>query len=833
MLKKRFEKEKRWVNWKLQTREGKVTKIPYTITGKPASSTDPATWATYAEAKAASENVGIVLTNTKQLLCVDLDHVIENKKFLKEFLSLKKFVDEANTFTEISQSGTGLHLFFEITEPLTLEANRHANIECYVNSRYIAVTENSFGIEKPVRQITPEQAITILTVVGYPWRNKEETPHTVSRVPNSDILAKIFSASNGAKIEALYNGDISRHDNDASKADAALCAHLAFWCGRDAAMMESLWLASPLGAREKTQKRKDYRDRTIHAAIQNCKETYKPKVAKIEKASLEKNAVGAKKADGDEKKNYSELIVELITSNPNIVLFHDDSGEPFVRISTNGHLESWPCKAKSFKRWLAKSFYDAHKKSAPSNSMRDALSTIEGMACFGGKEFPLYNRVALIDGTLWYDLTDDKWRAVKIDAEGWQIVLNPPIVFRRYSHQRPQIEPAATGDIKNLLQFVNIASDQQKLLLLVYIVSCFIPKIPHPIPFTYGSQGSAKSVLSKIVRRLIDPSLMEVTGLPRDAGQLAQQLSHHWCLFFDNVSDLPEWLSDALCKAVTGDGFSKRELYSDDDDIIYTFQRCIGMNGINLVVSKPDLLERTIPLELERISESKRLQESELWKRFEAERPIILAGIFTALSKAMKIQPTVSGENLPRMADFTVWGCAIAEAIGYTQQQFLDAYRANIKSQNEVVLFESHIATTVIKFMEDKLEWEDTPSQLLKELTTVAEKMRINTEKEKEWPKAANVLSRKLNELKANLAEDGILVSRGDKNKERIITLKKLSENTVAIVEPSPSESAPVLRGDDTVSDNAQLLPPLYPEKQPNFLGSDDRNDSDGISHLS
>jgi hypothetical protein len=222
-----------------------------------------------------------------------------------------------------------------------------------------------------------------------------------------------------------------------------------------------------------------------------------------------------------------------------------------------------------------------------------------------------------------------------------------------------------------------------------------------------------------------------------------------------------------------------------------------------------------------------------LWKRFEAERPIILAGIFTALSKAMKIQPTVSGENLPRMADFTVWGCAIAEAIGYTQQQFLDAYRANIKSQNEVVLFESHIATTVIKFMEDKLEWEDTPSQLLKELTTVAEKMRINTEKEKEWPKAANVLSRKLNELKANLAEDGILVSRGDKNKERIITLKKLSENTVAIVEPSPSESAPVLRGDDTVSDNAQLLPPLYPEKQPNFLGSDDRNDSDGISHLS
>jgi primase-polymerase (primpol)-like protein len=815
MLKERFGKEKRWINWKLQTRNGKTTKLPYMITGKLASSTNPETWSTYDEAKKADKNVGIVLTADKLLLCVDLDHILEGGKIVKEFLNLKRFVDEADTYTEISQSGSGLHLFFEISEALILEANRHENIECYVSARYIAVTENPFGKEKPIRCITPKEAIAILSTVGYPWGKQEPTsaPLTVSRLAaplvDGDLLKKIFASKNGPKIEALYNGDLSGAKGDASAADLALCSHLAFWSGRDAKQMENIWLASPLGSREKTQKRQDYRDRTIQAAIKNCKEIYKTQTTKGEKASLEENTVGTKQGGGDEKKNYSELIVELITSNPNIVLFHDDSGEPFVRISTDGHLESWPSKAKSFKRWLAKSFYDAYKKSAPSNSVRDALSTIEGMACYGGKEFPLFNRVALIDGAFWYDLTDDKWRAVKIDAKGWQIVSDPPIVFRRYSHQRPQVEPATVGDVKKLLPFVNISSDQQQLLLLVYIVSCFIPGFPHPIPFVYGSQGSAKSVLSKIIRRLIDPSLTEVLNLPRDGGQFAQLLSHHWYLFFDNVSELLEWQSDMLCKAVTGDGFSKRELYSDDDDIIYTFKRCIGMNGVNLVASKPDLLERSILLELERVPESKRLQESALWERFEAERPIILAGIFTALSKAINIQPMVSVKTLPRMADFAVWGCAIAEAIGYTQQQFLDAYLTNIKGQNEGVLEESLVATAIRKFLDNKIKWEGTPSQLLKELAIMAETLGINTEKEKDWPKAANVFSRRINELKTNLAEDGIQVSRGEKNKERIITLEKRLENTVAIVELSPDGSTPDQLGDDMGNDTAEVLPPL------------------------
>src|SRR3989344_8457482 len=114
-------------------------------------------------------------------------------------------------------------------------------------------------------------------------------------------------------------------------------------------------------------------------------------------------------------------------------------------------------------------------------------------------------------------------------------------------------------------------------------------------------------------------------------------MAHHACIFFDNVSHLSDHISDALCKAVTGDGFSKRELYSDEDDIIFSFRRCLGINGINIAARNPDLLERSILFELERVSPERRKQEHEILGEFEKERPRIVGSIFDAVVKAMQI----------------------------------------------------------------------------------------------------------------------------------------------------------------------------------------------------
>lgn len=325
---------------------------------------------------------------------------------------------------------------------------------------------------------------------------------------------------------------------------------------------------------------------------------------------------------------------------------------------------------------------------------------------------------------------------------------------------------------------------------MVYLVSCFIPGFPHPVLSVYGAQGSAKSMLRKLLRKLIDPSSIEVSSFPKDTNELAQLLAHHWCIFFDSISTLPGWISDMLCKAVSGDGFSKRELYSDDDDVIYTFKRCIGINGINLVISKPDLLERSILLELERVPQDQRKQEKELLEEFERQRPMILGGIFETIAKALVVRPTITLSELPRMADFAVLGCAIAEALGHTRDQFIKAYYENINHQNERVLGESLIAVAVREMLKTVPEWEGTPSELLQILTETANEQGINTDRERDWPKGANVLTRRLNELKTNLTVDGVQFRRYEKNEKRMLSLQKQMENTVGTAEPS-SKSNP------------------------------------------
>jgi len=493
-------------------------------------------------------------------------------------------------------------------------------------------------------------------------------------------------------------------------------------------------------------------------------------------AELEKTRV-ANSLYGGGKKSAGDRLVGIVENQVGLTLFHNELKDPYVQMPIAGHKEIWSCKSKMFKRWLAKIFRETYQKTPANDAINTAITVLEGKASFDGPEHVLHNRIAWHDGAIWYDLADPEWRVLKITPAGWEIIIDPPILFRRYSHQRAQVEPACDGNAKELLKFLNIQDEDQKLLLLVWVVSCFIPDFPHPIPIFYGAQGSAKSLLCKLLRKVIDPSAIEVASFPNDTNEFVQILAHHYCIFFDNVSRLPDHVSDTLCKAVTGDGFSKRELYSDDDDIIFAFKRCLGINGINLSAKNPDLLERSILFELERVPPEQRKREQELLQEFENERPRIVGGIFDAVAKAMQIKPSIQLDSLPRMADFVVWGCAIAEALGYTKKQFLDAYYRDIKSKNEEVLYESLVATIVIELMGTRDAWEGSPSELLKEMTSLADGLGINTTQEREWPKAANALSRRLNKLKTNLADAEIKVGDRVENKRRLIYLSKNSRD--------------------------------------------------------
>ena len=307
-------------------------------------------------------------------------------------------------------------------------------------------------------------------------------------------------------------------------------------------------------------------------------------------------------------------------------------------------------------------------------------------------------------------------------------------------------------------------------MFLCWLVCCFVPNIPHAMPIFFGEKGAAKTTACTLMKKLIDPSALETLTMQRSSRSMAVNLQQHWFLPFDNISHISEEVSDTLCRAITGGGIQQRKLFTDADDYIFTFQKCLALNGINNVANRPDLLDRAILIELCRIKESDRKELSKLIADFEKDLPFILGGIFDILSKAMSIYPTVKLEKLPRMADFARWGYAVGEALGGLGNKFLDEYNTNQGKRNIEILNTDTVATLVIAFMKDKTKWAGLISELYNHLATIAPQYGINS-KGKEFPTAPNVLSRRLNGLKSNLQETGISFKTMSKMQGREIVL--------------------------------------------------------------
>jgi len=510
-------------------------------------------------------------------------------------------------------------------------------------------------------------------------------------------------------------------------------------------------------------------------------------------------------------------------------LFHDDSRNCYARVTHSEAASIHSIRSRDFRIRLSRLLWKDMKKAPSSEAINSAINVLESTALFEGKQYTLHNRVAPDpDGNgVWIDMCNDKWQAIHVTADGWQIVDNPPILFRRYSHQQPLVAPVRGGDPKLFLKFVNLAEDNgdNRVLLLVEIIHFLIPEIPHVILDLYGPQGSTKTTLFKLIRSLIDPSSVEVLSIPRDERELVQQLSHHWCAFYDNVGSLRWWVSDALCRAATGGGFTKRELYTDDDDVVYNYRRCIGLNSINIAAQRPDLLDRCLLIGLKHIPNDKRKTEETLWQEFDRVKGEILGGFLDALSKAIKIYPTIKLDELHRMADFVKWGCAISEALGIDQKKFLAAYDANVELHTEEAARSSPVAEVVLKFMDGKLLWEGSPSELYGKLLETAKEMGVST-RQKSWPKAPNTLIRRINELVPALAQFGYEVVETRKNKTRIIRI-----NTVTTVTPEKVHENDGNPSDDTSDGTEGRVP--SPKNDGKTRSSDNGDDSDDILHTS
>ena len=292
---------------------------------------------------------------------------------------------------------------------------------------------------------------------------------------------------------------------------------------------------------------------------------------------------------------------------------------------------------------------------------------------------------------------------------------------------------------------MHITNRGHRLLTKVWIISLLIPDFPHPISITFGEKGGSKSTFCRFVKRLVDPDRIELLTIPEDKAEFVQQLYHNYLAVYDNIKQLLPWFSDEACKAVTGVGNSKRKFYTNDDDVIYKYKRSLMINGINNCLTEPDALDRSILTEFDRILPEQRREESKVEADFEEMRPKLLGYILDTVVKALQIISTIVLSNLPRMADFAVWGEAIARGMGYNPMEFVNAYNENMGRQNIEVLEANLLAQAIVKFVESwydegkKVCWEGSTKEALEQLNKIAQRHKIDTSI-KAWPKAPNYL---------------------------------------------------------------------------------------------
>jgi hypothetical protein len=454
----------------------------------------------------------------------------------------------------------------------------------------------------------------------------------------------------------------------------------------------------------------------------------------------------------------------------------DPMGEAFVRYPVDSHVEVWPVEHSNFQQWMASQYYIVYGSPPNRSSLVDATLIIQEF-CRRGPVRELGNRVLRDGEYIWYDLGEQNRGAVRIRANLWEIIEEPDVIFRRFSHQQQQDRPLPGGAVREILQYLNIPEKDKsrvELLTLVYLVSSFIPDIPHPILLLVGPQGSAKSNFFRLLRSVVDPSIVGVLSFPRDSQEIVQQLSHHWMAMYDNVTVIPDWLSDMLCRACTGEGMSKRKLYTDDEDILYSYRRVVGINGVVSPIERPDLLDRCIVVNLEHIRPAgphARRTEDEIWGGFNERRPYILGACLDTVAHALDLYETIELEELPRMADFARWGAAIAVALGYTLEDFLQAYAENNSELTQMALEGYPFAQAVLGIVERYASWEGTSDELLNEAELVAAALGISTQG-RQWPKTGQWVIRKLRESQTNLLDIGVEVAFPDVRGRKIIQLR-------------------------------------------------------------
>ena len=473
--------------------------------------------------------------------------------------------------------------------------------------------------------------------------------------------------------------------------------------------------------------------------------------------------------DSAPRQGKTELTIDLVSNIAKV--FCDESGKAYASFSVSRvdpvtgesyppHLETWALESKQFRGKVSRMFRNEYGVVAGETAIKEAIEVLTVDA----EDMPavsVYLRYAPIpddkSGGVYVDLANDNWEVVEVTKDGWRVIqsVDCKVKFRRVQHSRPLPMPEREGDVNALWSHVNIQGSDNQLLVLAWLLESMRIETPYPVLELIAGQGAAKSTTQERLRDMIDPNAVPLRIEPRSNQDLSVSAIGNHVISLNNLSGLSKSTQDFMCSVSTGGGDATRRLHTTEDEAAWDTKRPIVMNGINQLVTRPDLADRTVCMELHQIKSY--IDEATLTAAWDQDYPKILGALYDLLAGTMRDLPTVKLDKLPRMGDFAKLGTAMCRALK-NDQPFVDIFNHNRDRVVARGVESSPVALALVSFIRAEKLFEGTTSELMRNISVDAYQPKYFDKQA--WPKSPRGLGEILRRLAPSLKVYGIDVQQ-------------------------------------------------------------------------
>ena len=408
---------------------------------------------------------------------------------------------------------------------------------------------------------------------------------------------------------------------------------------------------------------------------------------------------------GDSKEAEDQSLADQLVAfvQDRAELFHDPDKVAYASFGTGLHREVWPLDSTGFREWLGAEFYRETRLIPKETPLKDACVALAGIAKYDGDEQDVFIRVAKTEAGYAVDCCNDTWQSVLIEPGAWRLDPAQTIRFRRTPTMRALPVPLVpgAGDVDLLWKCVNV-KESERNILLAWMLDCWRSDTAFTVLEIVAEQGSGKSKGQNFIRELIDPNSVNLRARPKTIEDIYVSAVNSWLASYENLSHLTDDMQDAFCVLATGGGFAARTLYTNAEETAIPIKRPIVMNGISVLATRQDLVDRLVHIEIEPILAGERRTETELDALFESHRAAILTGLLDLFAQALAILPTIRIAELPRMADFALLGAAVYAARGIENptERFMEDYTHMRRESIQRTLDSSPVAAAILAYLE-------------------------------------------------------------------------------------------------------------------------------------